>query len=149
MQQNEQSSELAAIMRVIAAESVAFWEKDFDGWADCWVHSSRARIMGWWARGGVTVVEGWDAVSSQMKGLMAANPESNPTAAQVRRENVNCSIGQDMAWLTFDQYGADTGDVAMDMPGLSRETRILEKQDGVWKIVYVCWLLVDGAASNQ
>ena len=29
----------------------------------------------------------------------------------------------------------------MDMPGLSHETRILEKHDGQRKIVYVGWLL--------
>jgi hypothetical protein len=29
----------------------------------------------------------------------------------------------------------------MDMAGLSRETRIFEKHDGEWKIVYVGWLL--------
>jgi hypothetical protein len=30
----------------------------------------------------------------------------------------------------------------MDMPGLSHETRILEKHNGLWKLVYVGWLLV-------
>lgn len=46
-----------------------------------------------------------------------------------------------MAWVTFDQYGKDTNDPTFDMPGLSRETRILEKINGKWKIVYVGWLL--------
>ena len=41
----------------------------------------------------------------------------------------------------FDQYGDDTGDSLMDMPGLSRETRIFEKVDGEWKIAYLGWLL--------
>ena len=50
--------------------------------------------------------------------------------------------------MTFDQYGEDTGDELMDMPGLSRETRIFEKIDGEWKIAYTGWLL-DGRAQEE
>jgi hypothetical protein len=76
-----------------------------------------------------------------MKAVMTENPEPNPTASHVRRENVNLRIDGNTAWVTFDQFGQDTGDVQMDMPGLSHETRILEKHEGWWKIVYVNWLL--------
>ena len=130
MNASEQSNDAKDIMEVIAAESVAFWDKDFEAWSRCWLHAPAARVMGWWARGGVTVIKGWEAISSRMKEVMTENPEPNPTAAKVRRENINLHIDGNMAWLTFDQYGEDTGDVQMDMPGLSRETRILEKQDG-------------------
>jgi hypothetical protein len=137
----EQQNDTTAIMQVIADESIAFWNKDFEGWARCWQHTDYIRRTGWWARGGITVTEGWDALSSRVKETMAAYPEPNPTAARVRRENVNLRINGDMAWVTFDQVGEDTGDLEMDMPGLSREARILEKQNGEWKIVYVNWLL--------
>jgi hypothetical protein len=59
----------------------------------------------------------------------------------VRRENINLRIYKDVAWLTFDQYGQDTGDTLMDMPGRSRETRILEKENDSWRIAYAGWLL--------
>jgi hypothetical protein len=39
--------------------------------------------------------------------------------------------------VTFDQYGTDIGESLLDIPGLSHETRFLEKQDGQWKIVYL------------
>ena len=137
----DHQKETEAIMRVIADESIAFWDKDFDAWARCWVQTPYVRMTGWWARGGVTVIEGWDALSDRMKSNMTANPEPNPSAAQVRRVNLNFSISQEMAWVTFDQYSLDTGDLDMDMPGLSRETRVMEKQNGGWKIAYVNWLL--------
>ncbi len=130
-----------AVMRVVEAETNAFWNKDFEAWAACWLHSPAVRMMGWWARGGISVIEGWEAHSSNIKRLMDANPTPNPSAAKVRRENVNIRVSDQMAWLTFDQYGADTGEPEMDMPGLSRETRVLEKHDGDWKIVYASWLL--------
>ncbi len=134
-------AEEAAIMEVIAAESAAFWDKDYDAWAAHWVHAPYVRTMGWWQDGGVTVVQGWDERSTRTRDHMEASPEPNPTASQVRRENVNIRIYEDVAWLTFDQYGEDTGDALMDMPGRSRETRIMEKHDGQWKIAYVGWLL--------
>jgi hypothetical protein len=83
-----------------------------------------------------------------MREIMMANPVPNPTAHSVRREQINLQVRGDVAWLTFDQYGSDTGDARMDMPGLSRETRILERHAGQWKIVYVCWLLAGEAAGE-
>jgi hypothetical protein len=141
MEQIDHQNEAAAIMGVITDESRAFWNKDYEAWAHCWVHGSYIRMMGWWARGGITVVEGWDALSARIKPMFTANPTPNPTADYVRRENVNLRFKQDIAWVTFDQYGQDTGELDMDMPGISRETRILEKHEGAWKIVYAGWLL--------
>jgi len=134
-----------AVMQVIAAESTAFWMKDYAGWAACWLHTPQVRMMGWWARGGISITEGWDALSSNLQRLMAENPTPNPHAAQVRRENINIRTSDHMAWVTFDQYGADTGEADMDMPRRSHETRILEKDEGQWKLIYVGWLLAGEA----
>jgi len=131
-----------AIVKVIEEESAAFWNKDFEGIARHWVHAPRARHMGWWSRGGVSVMNGWREIGARIKWQMEANPEPNPTARTVRRENFSIEVSGDLAWMTFDQYGIETGDRQMDMPGLSHETRILEKHGEDWKIVYVGWLLV-------
>lgn len=133
--------ERAAIMAVLEGESTAFWDKDYDKWASYWAQEPYIRTMGWWQDGGVTVVEGWEQRAARSKGNFEKSPDPNETATKVRRENVNMRIFKDVAWLTFDQYGEDTGDTLMDMPGLSRETRIMEKHNGDWKIVYVGWLL--------
>ncbi len=141
MDQTDQQHEAAAVMEVVARESEAFWNKDFAAWAECWLHTPYIRTLGWWARGGIRVVEGWDTMGTWMQELMHTYPEPNPTAARVRREKVNLQVHQDMAWVTFDQYGEDTGEAATDMPGVSHETRILEKHNGTWKLVYSGWLL--------
>ncbi|HSH75886.1 MAG TPA: nuclear transport factor 2 family protein [Longimicrobiales bacterium] len=131
----------AAVLEVIRGETEAFWEKDYDKWASHWSHEPYVRLMGWWEAGGVSVAEGWETVGGNMRRLMDENPEPNPTSGAVRRENINVRISGTMAMVTFDQYGLDTGEAAMDMPGLSRETRVLEKHDGQWKIIYVGFLL--------
>lgn len=135
-------AEKAAIMAVIAAESAAFWDKDFNAYASYWVQAPYVRTMGWWPTEGVVVIEGWEERDRRTREHMQTSAEPNPTAVRVRRENINLRIYSDVAWMTFDQYGEDTGDALMDMPGLSRETRILEKHDGQWKIAYAGWLLV-------
>jgi hypothetical protein len=134
-------SDAEAVMAVVAAETNAFWLKDYAAWAACWLHTPAVRMMGWWARGGIRITEGWTALSDNIRGVMEANPTPNPTSARVRREKVNVRVSDGMAWVTFEQYGADTGEPDMDMPGLSHETRILERHEGAWKIVYVGWLL--------
>lgn len=129
------------ILNVITSESAAFWNKNFEAWARYWVHAPYIRSMGWTPAGGVSYVAGWDTLSALTKKYLTENPTPNPNAAGVRRQNFNVRIYGDITWVTFDQYGADTGQPAFDMPGLSRETRILEKHDGTWKLVYVGWLL--------
>ncbi|MCE7062367.1 nuclear transport factor 2 family protein [Dyadobacter sp. CY343] len=131
--------EQTQILQLIDTESKAFWDKDYNKWAACWVHAPYIRTMGWWKDGGVTVVKGWDERDSRTKGYMKDFPKPNPQ--NVRRENINVRIFKDAAWVTFDQYGTDTGEPLLDMPGLSRETRFLEKHNGQWKIAYAGWLL--------
>ena len=132
-----------AIVRVIESESAAFWNKDFDAFARCWVQAPYALRIGWWSRGGISAQDGWPAIAERIGDRMAGSPSPNPNAAEVRRANLNIRVGADMAWVTFEQYGLDTGDSTMDMPGLSRETRVLEKHDGEWKIAYTSFLLTE------
>jgi DNA-binding CsgD family transcriptional regulator len=71
---------------------------------------------------------------------MEDHPEPNPTAMDVRRKNIVIRVGQDMAWVTFEQYAHERGEPDVDMPGLSREARVLEKHDGEWRIAYHCYI---------
>jgi hypothetical protein len=140
-------AEKAAILEVIERQTVAFWAKDFERWADTWVHARHVRRLGWSEAVGVSNVEGWEAIAARMKKIMADNPKPNPTPA--RRERLNFRIYADVAWVTFVQYGVSTGDPRFDMPGLSYETRILEKHDGKWKVAYLSYLLAGNPETRQ
>ena len=131
----------AAILEVIEGQAAAFWAKDFERWADTWVHAPYVRRLGWSEAGGVSSVEGWEAIGGRMKESMANNPNPNPTPAKLAREHLNFRIYGDAAWVTFDQRGVSTGEPRFDMPGLSHETRILEKHDGKWRVAYLGYLL--------
>jgi len=140
------AKEEQAIKEVIVAESRGFWEKDYQAWADQWHHEDYVRVLGWWEGVGVYVREGWEVIGGGMKALMERNPE--PNEQNEVNKNYNIRISETMAWVTFDQYGTDTGEAAMDMPGKAPNTRILEKVDGEWKIVYVGWLL-EGSPDDE
>jgi hypothetical protein len=141
MQTNDPAA-AAEILGVLDAEARAFWEKDFDAFARCWAQEPHAMHGGWWARGGVVWRRGWDEIAATMRAQFAANPAPNASARAVRRENLVVRVGTDMARVTFDQHGPDTGEADMDMPGLSHETRVLEKRGDRWVIVQVLYLLV-------
>jgi SnoaL-like protein len=134
-------NEKAAILEVIERQSTAFWAKDFQRWADTWVHADYVRRVGWSQAGGVSSIEGWEAIGARMKKSMADNPKPNLTPAKLVRARLNFRIYGDVAWVTFQQRGVDTGEPRFDMPGLSYETRMFEKHDGKWKVVYLGYVL--------
>jgi len=134
-------AEKAAILEVIERQAATFWAKDFEGWAQTWVHTPYIRRVGWSETGGVVSVEGWEAIGGRMKKNMTDNPTPNLTPAKLAREHLNFRIYGDVAWVTFDQHGIATGEPRFDMPGLSHETRILEKHEGKWKVAYLGYLL--------
>jgi DNA-binding CsgD family transcriptional regulator len=128
-----------AIMRVVEEETAAYFDKDYERWARCWVQEDYGRRWMWFARGGVTLREGWTEHGPRMKAAMTEFPVPSASGRDIRRENINLRVGADMAWMTFDQYGP-RGDEPFDVPGLQKELRILEKHEGEWKIAACCVL---------
>src|SRR5262245_54972922 len=141
--------EKAAVLEVIERQAAAFWAKDFQRWADTWVHAAYVRRLGWSEVGGVSSIEGWEAIGQGMKQNMADNPTPNRTAAKLVRDHINVRISGDVAWVTFEQHAASTGEARFDMPGLSYETRILERRDGKWKVAYLSYLLAGGPSGER
>jgi hypothetical protein len=140
--------EKAAILEVIERQAAAFWAKDFERWSDTWVHAPYIRRLGWSEPAGVSSVEGWEAIGARMKKSMEENPRPNLTPAKLARERLNYRIYGNVAWVTFEQHGVSTGETRFDMPGLSYETRILEKHDGRWKVAYLGYLLAGGPETS-
>ena len=129
----ERNSDEAAVLRVIEAETAAYFNKDYEGWTECWVHAPYIRRIGWFARCGVLTVAGWERESAAMRASMGEFPMPSRSAGQVRRENLNIRVDHDMAWVTFEQVAPSTGD-PFDVPGRQHEVRILERHDGRWRI---------------
>ena len=120
--------EQTAVLEVIDGQIAARWANDFDKWSSYWVHAPYVRRVGSSLLTGLTYIEGWDAIAAKMKEQMASGTKLPP----VTRDNYNIKVYRDSAFATFDQRGEMDG-----KKFISRETRILEKQAGKWKLVYL------------
>lgn len=129
---DEQRSVLAALLR----ETEAFFAKDYETMSRSWAHEAYVRRLGWWTRGGVVDRWGWDEIGGRMRRMMQDYPDRNLSAERFRYENMVIRVSGDLAFATFDQYAPDTGEPDFDMPGLSRESRVLERIDGEWRIIH-------------
>ncbi|MEL6573341.1 MAG: DUF4440 domain-containing protein [Pseudomonadota bacterium] len=125
----------ADVMRVIEAETATFLACDFDGWADCWVQDSRTREVCISTTFGVSVTEGWDALASYMRGVFLRGQVCDITNFQ--RENVDITVNGDVALVVFDGRSTQQ-DGRVET---THETRVLERQSNVWRILYSSFVL--------
>ncbi|MHC2456678.1 DNA-binding CsgD family transcriptional regulator [Rhizobium leguminosarum] len=125
---DDSEADRAAIMAVIRAETEAWLQRDFEALASHWVQSPQTRRMEYFASLGVRVDEGWDPIAARIKKIVERFPEKHAFAERVRWEKVNIVVDGNMAWMTFDQIGSDTGE------DRKRQLRILQRIDGAWKI---------------
>ena len=130
---DESEADEAAIMAVLKAETDAWLRRDFAAMAQHWVHSPKTRRMTALASLGTHVDEGWDAIASRMKLSMERFSTPYELAERIHWERVNVTVIGDMAWVSYDQVGTDTGD-DFEMPGVQHELKIFHRIDGAWKI---------------
>ena len=119
----------AAITKVIADQTDAFFAKNRDKWASYWVHEP---YISWTAQGGadrVMTVSGWEAYSKMFEGYFN---DPTPSQTKVVSENMQITVLDKVATATFLQTRQNP-----TRPLKSREVRVLEKQGNDWKLVYV------------
>lgn len=125
---DQSEADKVAILSAIRGETEAWLQRDFEALASHWVHSPETRRMEAFASLGIRVDQGWEAIATRLKKIVERFPEKQPFEGRVRWENVNVIVSGDMAWVTYDQIGTDTGD------DLKRLLKIMHRVDGVWKI---------------
>jgi hypothetical protein len=125
---DDSEADKAAILSVIRGETEAWLQRDFEALASYWVQSPQTRRMEAFASLGIRVDEGWDLIAARLRKIVERFPEKNAFENRVRWENVNVNVGGNMAWVTYDQIGTDTGD------DLKRVLKIMHRTDGGWKI---------------
>lgn len=123
------------IMSVIKRETDTFVRRDFDGWAACWVQDERTREVCFSSSFGASVLEGWESLKEYMQTVFES--ESVCRIVDFQRTNRNITISGNMAHVVFD--GRSTHDD--DRIEQTFETRILERENGVWRILYASFVL--------
>ncbi len=128
--------EKTAIRAVIVRETESYYKQDFEAWKSTYLQSTSFRRFGYWEGypEKVIAISGFDSLAAEKKKQFDAN-ETIWKGSTEERTNENFRISNDMAWYTFEQnsYEKDT----RKFLGKSLETRILEKENGEWKIAYM------------
>jgi ketosteroid isomerase-like protein len=127
--QSANTADETAVKQVITDQTDAFFAKDREKWARCWVHEP---YISWTAQGGadrVLTVSGWEAYSNMFDGYFQ---DPTPSQTKVVSENMQVTVLDKVATVTFLQTRQNP-----TRPLKSREVRVLEKQGNDWKLVYV------------
>lgn len=119
-----------AIKRVLFNETEGFFTRDKARWSNAWAHTPYINFAANLYGGDFRLIKGW----SQLEKQFASQFKSSKVSDKVTVSNANYTIHQNgnMAFVTYDQ-------TLMDSHGktTSKESRVVEKINGEWKIINV------------
>ncbi len=117
--------EEAAILATLNEETAAAFSRDYDSWQAKWVHSpfvTKTYID--FPENTFTETRGWEEVDGFVREFFLEHPDPEPAPEPL--DEIAVRLYGNGAWVSYE---------AMDsIRGLKRETRLMEKIDGQWKI---------------
>ena len=130
-----QKSDEAAIKKVLNEETSNYFHKNYDGWANTWVHDTAASVLRANANGHTQLL-GWNAIAAEYKNDI--NGLSERTEDEIKpflnKTDYHIYVNGNMATVSFKEGGKNP----------NTEMRTLVKQNGAWKILN--FTLIDAAA---
>jgi hypothetical protein len=133
----DEEAEKAAIMKTIENETSAFYKRDYEGWKQNFIQKDYA-FQGWSNGDGTFDASvGWQAIDKRIGEYIKNNPvkDGGSSHPRVERRNMLVTFFTDtLAFLVWDQYNADEENKFFT---LSKDQRIMEKENGQWKIANV------------
>lgn len=133
--QFDEEKEKIAILATLTAETEYFFKRDYEGVKKYFVHSDYAFHAWNNADGTFAATVGWPAIDEKYRNYIRQNPvpAGSSSHPKVERHNMVWKFyNSDVAFLIWDQYNSDQ---SSKMYNHSKETRLMEKQNGIWKIV--------------
>lgn len=119
------ATEKAAILATLNAETVAAFSRDYDGWQAHWVHEPYVtKTYMNFADSSLTETLGWAEVNEFIVDYFAGHPEPDPLPEPLM--DIDVRLYGSGAWVSYDQTDPARG--------RKRETRLMERVDGKWKI---------------
>ena len=113
------------ILKVLNDETKAAFNRDYQSWKDKWVQEKYVtKTYMNFADNTMTETLGWDEINNFVKTYIEEHPEPAPIPSLV--DEIDVRLYGDGAWVAYEQNDAERG--------LKRETRLMEKVKGQWKI---------------
>lgn len=124
-----------AILATIEKETASFFARDYESWKSTFAQTDYA-FQAWSNKDGTFDASvGWDKIDKTIGTYIHDNPVPDSAQRHVERKNIKYKFyGNNVAFLTWDQFNSNEG---KSMFLHSKETRLMEKINGEWKIVEV------------
>ena len=117
--------EKAAILEVLNEETKAAFNRDYEGWKEHWVHKAYVtKTYMNFADSTMTETLGWEEVNDYVRTYLEEHPDPVPLPELL--DEIEVRLYGTGAWVDYEQVDP--------VYGLKREARLMEKEDGQWKI---------------
>lgn len=121
----DSQEEKEAILHRLNNETKNAFQRDYNAWTENWVHDQNiSKVYINFSDGTFSESVGWDEISLFVKTYIEEHPEPEPIPKLL--DKINVKLYGNGAWVTYEQNDS--------IRGLKRETRLMEKIDGEWKI---------------
>lgn len=121
------------IWQTLITENAAWWTRDFDAYAACFLHSPSFRFHAWVREEGMTIRTGWDAFAKRTREDIIRDPIPNPYFAfENTIENRNITVVGDMAWCSYNLVYQTADLPGFRGPGREDDVRVFERHNGKW-----------------
>nr|WP_299384211.1 hypothetical protein [Allomuricauda sp.] len=118
-------AEKNAILETLNNETKAAFQRDYQLWTTYWVHDTDiTKTYINFAENTFSESTGWQEISEFVRTFIKEHPEPEPLPKLL--ETIDLRLYENGAWVTYQQHDS--------IRGLKRETRLMEKVDGKWKI---------------
>ena len=117
--------EKQAILERLNNETKDAFQRDYEAWTKNWVHDpSTSKVYMNFVDSTFSESIGWKEISQFVKTFIEEHPEPEPVPKLL--DKINVRLYKNGAWVTYEQQDS--------IRGLKRETRLMEKINGEWKI---------------
>lgn len=125
IEQIDPESEKQAILDRLNNETKDAFQRDYKAWTKNWVHDPNAsKVYINFVDSTFSESIGWKEISQFVKTFLEEHPEPEPVPELL--DKINVRLYGNGAWVTYEQQDS--------IRGLKRETRLMEKMNGEWKI---------------
>ena len=117
--------EKAAILETLNDETKAAFQRDYESWKEKWMHDptiTKTYIN--FVDNSFSESVGWDEIDKFVRTYIEEHPEPDPIPTLL--DDIEIRLYGNGAWVSFEQNDSERG--------LKRETRLMEKVNGQWKI---------------
>ena len=118
-------AEKIEILNTLNGETKAAFQRDYEAWSQFWIHDPNlSKTYLNYVDNSFSESIGWNEVSGFVKQFIAEHPTPEPPPKLL--DNIDIRLYENGAWVSFEQLDS--------IRGRKRETRLMEKENGKWKI---------------